>query len=247
MSPGREHYFSLHQLLTMAALAALGGVIGSVVSLARAAIHAVVVLPIGMQFLAGIHLLAPVLALGLVRKPGAATVTAVLMGTVELLAGSPHGLLVFAYAGIAGIATDLTWLILGGRHHVLTYILAGGMGATTNVLVLKFVILLPGKGVLVNVALASMAGMAFASGAVLAGLLGWSLLRALARAGAVGARPHAAPARTGRTQEWTRAGVVVALFALAVTASYLTRGQGGNKSKSKASPPAVAAGVAQTE
>lgn len=245
MPQSRGHYFSLHQLLIMAALAALGGVIGSVVSLARAAIHAVVVLPVGMQFLAGIHLLAPIVALGLVRKPGAATVTAVLMGTVELLAGSPHGLIVYAYTVSAGIAVDLVWLLLGGRHHLVTYVLAGGVGATTNVLVLKYVILLPGKGLVVNVALALMAGMAFVSGAVLAGLLGWSLLGALQRAGVVGARPEAAPARFSRAPAWTRAGVVAALLVVAVLTTHFARGQAGNKSKGKAAP-AVATGVAQT-
>ena len=244
---GRAHYFSLHELLTMAALAALGGVIGSVVSLARAAIHAVVVLPGGMQFLAGIHLLAPVLALGVVRKPGAATVAAVLMGTVELLAGSPHGLLVYAYTASAGIAADLVWLVLGGRHHVLTYALAGGMGATTNVLVLKFVILLPGKGVVVNAALALMAGVAFVSGALLAGLLGWTLLRALQRAGALGALAQAAPAPMSRIQGWTRAGLVATLLVVAILATHCARGPASHKSKSKAPPPAVATGVAQTE
>ena len=246
MLQSRGHYFSLHQLLIMAALAALGGVIGSVVSLARAAIHAVVVLPVGMQFLAGIHLLAPIVALGLVRKPGAATVTAVLMGTVELLAGSPHGLIVYAYTVSAGIAVDLVWLLLGGRHHLVTYLLAGGVGATTNVLVLKYVILLPGKGLVVNVALMLMAGMAFVSGAVLAGLLGWSLLGALQRAGVVGARPEAAPAHPSRVQGWARAGMVAALFALAVSASYLTHTRAGDKSGSKPPPP-VADGVAQIE
>ena len=39
---------------------------------------------------------------------------------------------------------------------------------------------------------ALLACVAFASGAVLAGMLGWWLLEALRRAGAVGAQPHRA-------------------------------------------------------
>ena len=73
MKRKRSEFFSLHDLLTMAALAALGGVSGAVVSIIRAAVHAIVVLPGGMQFLAGIHVLWLILAVGLVRRPGAAT------------------------------------------------------------------------------------------------------------------------------------------------------------------------------
>ena len=95
--------------------------------------------------------------------------------------------------------------------------------------------------------LARFGASAFVSGAVLAGLLGWSLLRALQRAGVVGARPEAAPAHTSRAQGWTRAGVVAVLFVLAVSASYLTHARAGDKSGSKSPPPLVADGVAQIE
>ena len=45
MDQARPHFFSLHELLITAALAALGGVAGAAVSLVRAAVHALVVLP----------------------------------------------------------------------------------------------------------------------------------------------------------------------------------------------------------
>jgi ABC-type thiamin/hydroxymethylpyrimidine transport system permease subunit len=187
MSGTRGHFFSLHELLIMAALGALGGVSGSAVSLVRAAVHALVVLPGGMQFLGGIHVLWPVLAVGLVRKPGAATVTGLLQGAVELLSGNPHGLLVLAYAAMAGLGVDATWILLGGRHRLATFLLAGGVGASTNVLVLKFAASLPGQGV-ASAGLTVLAGIAFISGMLLAGLLGWSLMKALRLAGVIGAQ-----------------------------------------------------------
>ena len=110
MSRERREFFTLHELLMMAALAALGGVTSSVVSLVRAAVHTLIVLPGGMQYLAGIHVLWLVLAIGLVRKPGAATVTALLKGSVELLSGNPHGLLVLLYSFFGGIAVDVVWV-----------------------------------------------------------------------------------------------------------------------------------------
>lgn len=171
----------------MAALGALGGVSGSAVSLVRAAVHALVVLPGGMQFFGGIHVLWPVLAVGLIRKPGAATVTGLLQGAVELLSGNPHGLLVLAYAAMAGLGVDAAWILLGGRHRLTTFLLAGGVGASTNVLVLKFAASLPGQGA-ASTGLAILAGVAFISGVLLAGLLGWSLMKALHLAGVIGAQ-----------------------------------------------------------
>ncbi len=186
MTRQRSHYFSLHELLVMAALAALGGVSSAAVSNIRAALHAVLPSPIGIQPLAGIHVLWLVLAVGLVRKPGAATVTGLLAGTVELLSGNPHGLLVVAYGGLGGLGVDLAWLLLGRGHGLLTYMIAGGVGATTNVLVFVIAVSLPAEAATM-VGAGLLAIVAFVSGAVLAGLLGWWLLQALRRAGAMGA------------------------------------------------------------
>ena len=182
----RKHYFSLHELLTMAALAALGGVSSAAVSNVRAVLHAVVPSPIGIQPLAGIHVLWPVLAAGLVRKSGAATITGLLAGTVEMLSGNPHGLLVVVYGVLGGLGVDVVWLLLGGRHRVITYVLAGGVGAATNVLVFVYAASLPAEAAAMVGAIL-LAAVAFASGTVLAGLLGWWLLEALRRAGAIGA------------------------------------------------------------
>lgn len=189
MTRTRRHHFSLHELLVMAALAALGGVSGAALSNIRAAVHAVLPSPIGLQPLAGIHVLWMVLAVGLVRRFGAATITGLLAGTVELLSGNPHGLLVVIYGGLGGVGVDVVWLLSGGRHHPVTYMLAGGVGAASNVLVYAFAASLPAEAAAM-VGAALLACVAFVSGAVLAGMLGWWLLEALRRAGAVGAQPH---------------------------------------------------------
>ncbi len=170
----------------MAALAALGGVCSAALSNIRAAVHAVVPSPIGMQPFAGIHVLWFVIAAGLVRKPGTATVTSLLAGAVELLSGNPHGLLVVIYSGLGGVGVDAIWLMLGGRDHPLTYLLAGGVGTATNVLVFVFAASLPTQGAVLT-AVALLGVTAFVSGVLLAGLLGWWLLQALRRAGVAGA------------------------------------------------------------
>ncbi|MCP4594677.1 MAG: ECF transporter S component [bacterium] len=182
MSERRTHFFSLHDLLVMAVLAALGGAASAGMSLLREASHAIPGLGIVRQLLAGVHVLWLVLAIGLVRKPGAATVTGLLKGAVELQLGNPHGLLVLAYAGLAGVGVDLSWLLLGRRHHPVVYMVAGGVATASTIWVFKLLGLLPpGKAMLTVLLLLS--GTGLVSGAVLAGLLGWWLLRALRRAG----------------------------------------------------------------
>ncbi|MHC4092780.1 MAG: ECF transporter S component [Planctomycetota bacterium] len=218
MNRDRRYFFTLHELLIMAALAALGGVSSSAVSLVGAAVHAVTGLPGGLQFLAGIHVLWLVLAVGLVRKPGAATVTSLLKSTVELLSGNPHGLLVVIYSVAAGAAVDAIWLLLARRDRPITYALAGGAGAASNVLVLKFIASLPDhRGV--TTALAVLAGIAFISGIVLAGLLGWSLLQALRLAGAAGAQGQG-PVRPRRPLTWAGVALWGAAIALFSSAAY---------------------------
>ncbi len=171
----------------MAALAALGGVSGSAVSLVGAAVHAAIGLPGGLQFMAGIHVLWLILAAGLIRKPGAATMTGLLKGVVELLSGNPHGLIAVLMSALAGLTVDLVWVLAGRRERVALFVLAGGMGAASNILIFKLVFSLPSHRV-VNLGLAVVTGVAFLSGALLAGVLGWSLIHALRRAGVVGAQ-----------------------------------------------------------
>ena len=187
MSQPRSHFFSLHELLMMAVLAALGGVTGSALSNIRAVAHAIFPSPIGMQPLAGIHVLWPVLAVGLVRKPGAATVTGLLAGTVEFLSGNPHGLHAVSYGLAAGITVDVVSFFLGGvRDYLGVYMFAGGMGAASNVAVMMAIASLPPEGAVLTT-LALLGGVAFISGVFLAGLLGWWLLRTLRVAGVIGA------------------------------------------------------------
>lgn len=206
----RQPIFSVHELLIIAALAALGGVTGTALGLAGQSLRAVLGgIPGGLQFLAGIHVLWLVLAAGLVRHSGAATATGLLKGTVELLSGSPHGLVVLLMSGLAGLVVDAVWALCGRRDRLPVYVLAGGAGAASNLVIYKLVFSLPSQPI-VGMALAALATVAFVSGAVLAGLLGWSLLDGLRRAGVAGAqRPTDSRAPGWRT--WLGVGLAGAL------------------------------------
>ena len=197
MDQRRAHFFTLHELLVIAALAALGGVTSSTVGMFRETLRAVFPFPGGMQTLAGIHVLWLVVAIGIIPKPGAATATGLLKGAVEFLSGNPAGLFALAYSGVQGLVVDAVWLPLGRRDRRLAYLLAGGFGSASYVLVLAVSASLPGRGV-VRSGLAVVAGIAFASGVVLAGVLGWWLVQTLRRAGVVGSGTAATAA--GRLQ-----------------------------------------------
>ncbi len=180
MSGRRAPYFSLQDLLVIAALAALGGMSGSVVSMVGKVISGVTGMPV--QFMAGIHVLWLILALGLLRRPGAATATALLKGGVELLTGNPHGLLVVPVCLVAGLVVDVIWLLALRRHHIVVYAVAGGAAAASNVFVFALATSLL-QHRLVQIGVAITAVMAFAGGVLLAGILGWWLLGVLRLAG----------------------------------------------------------------
>ncbi|MFH1745834.1 MAG: ECF transporter S component [Planctomycetota bacterium] len=218
MHQTRAHFFNLHESLIMAALAALGGVSSSVVSMVGKAVHASTGVPGGLQFLAGIHVLWLILAVGLIRKPGAATVAGLLKGAVELLTGNPHGLFVLMYSGLAGVVVDATWLMSGRRHHVLAYGLAGGLGSASNILIFKLILGVYSSRA-VDLGLAGLAVVAFISGVLLAGLLGWSLLRALQSAGITTSTIRPAATVAGR-RSWKVVGLLWAAFVLVGLAIY---------------------------
>ncbi len=244
MNRRARHRFTLHELLIMAALAALGGVSGSAVSWIGAWLHAVTGLPGNLQFMAGIHVLWLVLAAGLIRKTGAATMTGLLKGAVELLSGNPHGLFVVLMSALAGVVADAVWWVAGRRDRVLTYMLAGGLGAASNLLIFKVIVSLPNHRAVAG-ALAALALMAFASGAVLGGLLAWSLMNALRRAGVAGTQRRAT-SRPPAARAWAGAAAALLMVGILVMSMYysaslraakvhgITSEAGGSTSSSRA-------------
>ncbi len=234
MTASRRPLFTLQEVLIVAALAALGGVSSSAVSWVGKALFVTTGLPGGLQFMAGIHVLWLVLAVGLVGKPGAGTLTGLLKGAVELLSGNPHGVLVLLMSGLGGLVVDAVWLWTGRRDRLLSYVLAGGCGAASNLLVFKVIYSLPSSRA-VTLALLALAGVAFLSGALWAGLLGWSLMDALRRAG-VAAAQQPAGGRSLRTRVWVCLGLVGAVvFLIGTAVFYANAGGKGAEGAARAS------------
>jgi len=229
-----RYYFSTRDLLVMAVLAGLGGVASTAINALGDVMQAVLGFAGTTQWAAGLHVTFLLLAVGLTRKDGAATVTGCLKGGVELLSGNTHGLIVVLIDVAAGLLVDWVFFLVrmgrrdggrdGGRDARWSYLLAGGVSAASNVFAFQLFAAAP-EDVLAFVW--GIAAMAAVSGVVFGGLLAYALLDILRRNGLV--RP-APPARSSRAVT----GIALAvLAALAVGGGVLLRA-------ALAGPPVVA-------
>ncbi len=180
----RRTYFSTRDLLMMAALAALGGVVSTYINAIGDFFQSILGFAGTTQWAAGLHVLWLTLAVGLTRKQGAGTVTGILKGGVELLTGNTHGLLIVLVDVVAGLLVDLGFLPFRNKDSLPAYCLAGGLAAASNVFAFQLFASLPADTLAYGVLLL-VGAVAFLSGVVFAGVLGRVLLNALRRAGVV--------------------------------------------------------------
>jgi ABC-type thiamin/hydroxymethylpyrimidine transport system permease subunit len=190
----RRTHFTTRDLLMMAALAALGGVVGTYVNAVGDLFQSIFGFAGATQWAAGLHVLWLTLAVGLTRKQGAGTITGLLKGGVELLTGNTHGLLVVLVDIVAGLLVDLGFLPFRNKDSLIAYCLAGGLASASNVFVFQLLASVPAD-TLTYWAILLVAGVGFLSGVLFAGVLSRGLLNALRRAGVV---KDAAPTPMGR-------------------------------------------------
>ncbi len=143
--------------------------------------------------LAGGWLFAGVLGGLVVRRPGAALFTEVVAGVVSMAIGTQWGFSVLIWAVVQGLAAELGFALLGYRRFGLGVALLSGalagvaVGLLDNTFASNVTWELTWKAVYL--------GSTVASGVLIAGLLSWLTVRALAATGALA--PFAA-GRDGR-------------------------------------------------
>lgn len=131
----------------------------------------------------GIWLIGGVLGGLVIRKPGAALFVEVLAATVSMLLGSQWAIET-VYSGIAqGVGAELVFAIFAYRAFGPLVAVLSGVGAAVAAWTLE--LFLSGNIALSAEFLAIYLGSLIVSGAVLAGLLGWLLVRAIAATGAL--------------------------------------------------------------
>jgi len=182
-----RYYFRTRDMLTMAVLAGLSGVSSTAINAFGHMVHSALGLSGLTQWAAGLHVTLLLVAVGLTQKGGAATVTALLKGGVELLSGNTHGILILLIDLAAGLLIDAAMLAFRKRDGRPAMMVAGGLAAASNVFIFQLFASAP-EDVLAFIWGAS--GMAFFSGLVFGGLLAHALLALLRRAGLAPERPY---------------------------------------------------------
>ena len=174
----KEYYLSNRDLLIVAVLSGIGGVMSTYVGYLGNLLNRIFVVPFGAgQFVSGLHIFWFILAAGLIRRPGAATAVGLLKGVIELLTGSTHGVAIILVSMVQGMLVDVV-LLIGRRHSLGSYMLAGGVSAVSNVFVFQ---LLYFAGAPISYLL-FIGAIAFVSGVLLAGSFGHSVLEIVLQA-----------------------------------------------------------------
>jgi ABC-type thiamin/hydroxymethylpyrimidine transport system permease subunit len=122
-------------------LSAVGGAVSVPIGYAGNLLKAVPIVPFGTpQLLSGIHVLWLLLARLLTKKTGTATLTGAVKGLVELSLFSFHGIQILPISIVEGVVADLV-LGLPGSESPSKVAVAGGLSASSNVLVLWLLLL----------------------------------------------------------------------------------------------------------
>jgi len=203
----KSFYFSTHDLLLMAVLAALGGVASTYINTLGDAVQAFLGMAGGSQWAAGLHVIWIVLAMGITGKPGTGILTGLLKGSVELLSGNSHGVIILLVGLAAGLFVDFGFLLFRKKRSLLPYMIAGGLASGSNVLVFQLFATLP-TNILAVSAVLILTLVAAASGLIFAGFIPKLLINALSKADIV-----KVPEQEPRTREiaWY---VLVSVFVL---------------------------------
>ena len=183
-SQAKSIYFSTRDLLIMAVLAALGGVTSTYVNTIGDATQAALGFPGATQWAAGFHTIWIVLAMGILRKTGAGTVMGILKGSVELMSGNTHGVIILLVNLVAGLLVDFGFFIFRNKRSLAPYLVAGGLSAGSNVIVFQLFATLP-TNILALSAILILTLVATLSGIIISGLTAFFLVNALIKANVI--------------------------------------------------------------
>ncbi len=195
---------STKDLVTIALLSALGGVLSTYVGYLGNLMNHIVGVPFGAgQFMAGLHVLWILLAIGITKKKGAGTVTGALKGVVELFTGSTHGVVIVVVSLMQGVVADMVLFSdkAKDRRDYVSYSAAGGLSAAVNVIVFQTLFFAGVPWILILV----LCMLACASGMIFGGWLSVEMLEALDEAGVVGGKKEVfVDQRSAEDDAWKR-------------------------------------------
>lgn len=179
---GKKLSYSTRDIVIIAVIAAIAGVVntgtGNIWYLANSSLG-----PLGGALLQGAFMWAYILAMWLVRKPGAALAVGIIEASVEILLGNASGVGTLGWGITQGLAIEIIMALSGySRFGLLAAICAGAgssqFGTTWTAILFGW-----------DPAFASDVWLAvpvnLISGAILSGGIGYALAQAIARTGLV--------------------------------------------------------------
>lgn len=137
--------------------------------------------PVTMDVVMGFWFIVSIIAAAIIRKPGVALVSEVMAAAVQVLLGSPAGLLLLLTGLVQGAGAEAVFAATRWRRYSLPVLMAAGMGAA--VFSFAYTWIRFDYGSLAPGLLVAMFVLRLASGALLAGLLGHVIVKALHRTG----------------------------------------------------------------
>ncbi len=179
----KKYYFSTFNLVLMAIIAVIGGVINGafMYNLIQPFKPLFIFLgPISWVPLSGLYVLWPIIARLLIRRRGAGTLYGLIQGFVEMLAGNRLGLWAILFAGMEGLLVDIGFEIIQEKTRLLSSLLGAALANLVADEIYFFLFKITSSYVLYVGGV-----VAIISGIIFAGLLGWLIVRAIYRTGII--------------------------------------------------------------
>jgi energy-coupling factor transport system substrate-specific component len=137
--------------------------------------------PVTMDVVMGFWFIASIIAAAIIRKPGAALLAEVLAALVEVMLGSPAGLLLILSGFIQGAGAEAVFAVTRWRDYRLPVLMAAGVGSAVFSFVYTWIRF--DYGALAPGLVLAMFVLRCLSGALLGGLAGHWVTVALYRTG----------------------------------------------------------------
>lgn len=137
--------------------------------------------PLTMDVVMGFWFIVSIIAAAIIRKPGVALISEVMAAAVQVLLGSPAGLLLLLTGFVQGAGAEVVFAATRWRRYSVGVLMAAGVGAA--VFSFAYTWIRFDYGSLAPGLLVAMFLLRLASGALLGGLLGHFIVKALYRTG----------------------------------------------------------------
>jgi energy-coupling factor transport system substrate-specific component len=143
--------------------------------------------PVTMDVVMGFWFIVSIIAAAIIRKPGAALFSEMLAAGIQILLGSPAGLILLLTGFVQGAGAEAVFAATRWKRYSLPVLIAAGVGAAVFSFIYTWIRF--NYGALAPGLLVAMFTLRCLSGALLAGVLGHLVVEALYKTGVLSGLP----------------------------------------------------------